>query len=136
MRSNGIQSIILVFTILQLDRTASSSNMMIRNQIKMVSDFQKKIYANNENYYLCFWTSLGIQCALNKVNTSSHKNLLLGKKSKEGPATHCYQEQLLGIILYNKEEVENHICIEHMNVYGLQEGSATSEFWGPHILHL
>ena len=86
---------------------------------------EKNIYANNENYYLCFWTSLGIWCALNNANLCLHEKLFLGKKSKEGSAASRYQEQLLGIVLYNKEEVANHIRIDHMNAYGLQKGSAT-----------
>lgn len=92
----------------------------------MVSAFQKKnIYANTDHYYLCFWTGLGIWCALNTENLSAHEKLFLAPNAKEKSAGTRYQEQLMGIVRIHTEEVANHIRIEHMNAYGLRKGSAT-----------
>ena len=86
---------------------------------------QKKTYANTDHYYPCFWTSLGIWCALDTENMLAHEEFFLGVDSKEGSAGGRYQDQLLSLIAHHKEEVENDICINHMHVYVLRKVSAT-----------
>ena len=86
---------------------------------------EKNIYANTDHYYLCFWTGLGIWCALNTENLSAHEKLFLAPNAKEKSAGTRYQEQLMGIVGLHKEEVGNHIRIEHMNAFGFCKGSAT-----------
>ena len=86
---------------------------------------EKNVYANTEHYYLCFWTGLGIWCALNTDSLSVHENIFLAPSAKEKTAGTRYQEQLMGLVRIHKEEVANHIRIEHMNAYGLRKRSAT-----------
>ena len=54
-----------------------------------------------------------------------HEKLFLRPDAKEMTAASRYQEQLMGLVAYNKEAVSNHIRIDHMNAYGLRKGSAT-----------
>ena len=91
----------------------------------MRSCCKKNIYANTDHYYLCFWTSLGIHCALNTENLSAHEFFFLGVDSKVGSAGGWYQEQLLGLVAHHREEVMTHIGIDYINAYGLRKGSAT-----------
>ena len=66
-----------------------------------------------------------------------HEKLFLAPKAKEKTAGTRYQEQLMGIVRIHKEEVANHIRIEHMNAYGSSKGSATLAVSGttypPHV---
>ena len=50
--------------------------------------------------------------------------------SKKGLAGNCYQEQLLGLVVHHREEVMNHIHIDHMNAYGLRKGSIILAVFG------
>ncbi len=86
---------------------------------------EKNTYANPENYLLCFWTGLGIWCALNVDNLSGSEKLFLSPTAQEGSAACRYQEQLMGLVEANMDAVIHHICISHMNAYGIQKGSAT-----------
>ena len=54
-----------------------------------------------------------------------HEKLFLAPKATEKTAGTQYQEQLMGIVALHKEEVANHIRLDHMNAYGLRKGSAT-----------
>jgi hypothetical protein len=86
---------------------------------------EKNTYANPENYLLCFWTGMGIHCALNVENLGRSEKLFLSPTAQEGSAACRYQEQLMGLVEANIEAVINHIRISHMNAYGIRKGSAT-----------
>ena len=86
---------------------------------------EKNTYANPENYLLCFWTGLGIWCALNVDNLSGSEKLFLSPTAQEGSAACRYQEQLMGLVEANMDAVIHHIRIQHMNADGIQKGSVT-----------
>ena len=44
---------------------------------------EENIYANTDDYSLCFWTGLGIWCALNTDNLSVHEKIFLAPHAKE-----------------------------------------------------
>ena len=62
---------------------------------------------------------------MNTDDLSVHEKIFLSPSAKEKTAGTRYQEQLMGLVRIHKEEVANHIRIEHMNAYGLRKGSAT-----------
>jgi hypothetical protein len=86
---------------------------------------EKNTYANPENYLLCFWTGMGIWCALNVDSLSGSEKLFLSPTAQEGSAACRYQEQLMGLVEANMDAVIHHIRISHMNAYGIRKGSAT-----------
>ena len=45
---------------------------------------EKNMYSNPENYLLCFWTGLGIWCALNVDNLSGSEKLFFVTYSPRG----------------------------------------------------
>jgi hypothetical protein len=86
---------------------------------------EKNTYANPDNYLLCFWTGMGIWCALNVDNLCGSEKLFLSSTAKDGTAACRYQEQLMGLVEANMDSVVHHIRISHMNAYGIRKGSAT-----------
>ena len=85
----------------------------------------KNIYANPTNFKECWWTAMGIYCALHCEQLSKSERLFLAKGTKEGSAATRYQEQLVGLVQRKKDIVKHHIRMDHVNAYGVRKGSAT-----------
>ena len=85
---------------------------------------EKNIYANPFEWTQCFWTGMGIFCALDEERLASHERLFLSPGVKEGAASVRYCEQLVTIVSKHPAEVMNQMRPEHFNPYGLRKGSA------------
>ena len=86
---------------------------------------EKNIYANHIDYFLCWWTAFAVYTAINNDALSKFERFFLKPGVKFGTASGRYQDQLLGLIKEKKDQVKNHIRLDHMNAYGLRKGSAT-----------
>ena len=87
---------------------------------------EKNLYANPFSLKECWWTAMGLYCALNCAQLSKSEKLFLAAGTKSGAAATRYQEQLMGMVHSKKDIVKNHIRLEKTNAYGLRKGSATS----------
>ena len=86
---------------------------------------EKNIYANPFEWTQCFWTGMGVYCALECQRLAEHERLFLSPGVSEGAAALRYCEQLHSIVSTHETEVLNQMRPEHFNPYGLRKGSAT-----------
>ena len=87
---------------------------------------EKNIYANAQEWQMCFWTGFGIWCALRRVSFGEdHEKLFLDPGVKDGAASIKYCEQVMGVVKPHMEEVMNHMSKTKFNPYGLRKEAAT-----------
>jgi hypothetical protein len=86
---------------------------------------EKNIYANPFEWTQCFWTGMGVYCALECQRLAEHERLFLTPGVNEGAASMRYSEQLQTIVARHADEVMNQMRPEHFTPYGLRKGSAT-----------
>ena len=92
---------------------------------------EKNIYANPDDWRLCFWTGLCIWISLRgEEQFKNNDRLFLNRKVKKGAEAANYGEQLVSLLNPHMEEVGNHMESNRLNAYSFRKGSATYSLSG------
>ena len=82
---------------------------------------EKNIYANPENFQLCFFTAMGIWVSLEAARLAENERLFLGKNVEEGMASTKYCEQMAGLVKPHIAEIQSFMRASRFNPYGIRK---------------
>ena len=97
---------------------------------------EKNIYADPFEWTLCFWTGLGVWCALKAQEMqSTNQYLFLSPGAKEGTASTKYCEQLSTLAKDHLAEIQSHMDPKRFSPYGVRLGAAIHAIAGAAVPH-
>ena len=85
----------------------------------------KNIYANPQDWYVCWYTCLGIYCCFYCTTLSERDSLFIEKNEKTGSAASAFCAALATLLDKFDECVNSYIRVHHANVHGIRKGSGT-----------
>lgn len=86
---------------------------------------EKNLYANANDFRLCYWTAMGIWIALRGNKMKGNNRLFLDKGVKEGTCAAKYCEQVATLVAPYKQHIAAQMDSTRFNPYGLRKGAAT-----------
>ena len=93
-----------------------------------VKCFSKHIYGNDEQWFLCQWTCMGLYCMVNADVLGQMDKFFASADNKYGTDAKKYNEQLNALIVSQprQEMVSLHVRLDHFNAYGCRKGAASN----------
>ena len=85
----------------------------------------KNIYANPFNPRVCFFTGMGIYCAVNASILGTRFTFFLKINTLAGTASSSFCRFLTALTKQYKVVVAEHVRMEHCNAHGIRKGSGT-----------
>lgn len=87
--------------------------------------YDKNIYANPGDWYVCWYTCLGIYCSIFCTSLLERDSLFIEKNDKTGSAASTFCAALATLLDKFDECVNSYIRVHHANVHGIRKGSGT-----------
>jgi len=113
-------------------RIAADAHSVTYDSTKMDKEgkkcFSKHIYSNNEKWFMCQWTGMGLFCMVYAEELGHTDKFFTWANNNEGTAAKKYQEQLQALVNRNQERrdiVLLHCRKGHFNPYSMRKGGAS-----------